>query len=184
MPGNGNGGRLKTVKFWTLKIFFITLILAAAFSFLTEYFMNDLNIIVAVLLVLLVLLIGVAFDIIGIAFATCDKTPFVAMASKKVKGAKNALMLLKNATSVSNFCNDVIGDICGIVSGAAGAAIAVKIILISPTIPKLLLGIAISSFIAAMTVSLKSAGKKYAVNKNKQIVQDISKVIGIFSREK
>ena len=184
MPGNGNGGRLKTVKFWTLKIFFITLILAAVFSFLTEYFMNDLNVIVAVLLVLFVLLVGVAFDIIGLAFATCDKTPFVAMASKKVPGAKNALMLLKNATSVSNFCNDVIGDICGIISGAAGAAIAVKVILENPTIPKLALAIAVSSLIAATTVSLKSAGKRYAVDKNKQIVKDISKIIGVFNREK
>ena len=43
-----------------------------------------------------------------------------AMSSKKIKGAKKAVSFKKNADKVSSFCNDVIGDICGIISGSAG----------------------------------------------------------------
>ena len=49
------------------------------------------------------------------------------MASKKIKKAKSAIKLLRNADIVSNICGDVVGDMCGIVSGAAGAAVAVGV---------------------------------------------------------
>ena len=116
----------KGIRFWALKIFFITLIISSAFSVVSEVFLAELSAAPAVLVLLLIIAIGVLFDIVGVAFASCAQTPFISMASRKVDSAQSSLRLLKNADVVSNICNDVIGDICGIVSGAAGAAIAVK----------------------------------------------------------
>lgn len=174
----------RKLKFWALKVFLISLILTAGISIVTELLMDKLSITAAALLILIIVLIGVAFDIIGIAFATCDTTPFVSMASRKIKRAKSALMLLRNASVVSNICGDVVGDICGIVSGAAGAAIAVKIISTAPSTPEIVITIAISSLIAAVTVAGKAAGKKLAINKNKQIVSFVSYMLMFFLREK
>ncbi len=174
----------RKLKYWALKVFLISLILTAGISIVTELLMDKLSVTAAALLILVIVLIGVAFDIIGIAFATCDTTPFVSMASKKIKRAKSALALLRNASVVSNICGDVVGDICGIVSGAAGAAIAVKIIAQSPAASDIVITIAISSLIAAVTVAGKAAGKKLAINKNKQIVSFVSYVLMFFLRDK
>ncbi len=170
-------------KFWALKVFIISLFLTAGISVITEMLMDKLSIVAAALLILVIVMIGVIFDIIGIAFASCDPKPFVSMASRKIKRAKSALVLLKNAGVVSNICGDVVGDICGIVSGAAGAAIAVKIIAQAHTAPDIVITIAISSVIAAVTVAGKAAGKKFAINKNKRIVSFVSYVLMIFLRE-
>ncbi len=67
------------------------------------------------------------FDIIGIAVTTAKEMPFHAMAANKVEEAKYAIKLVKNASQVSNFCNDVIGDISGIISGSLGATIIFKL---------------------------------------------------------
>jgi hypothetical protein len=106
------------------------------------------------------------------------------MASKKIKKAREALTLLKNAAAVANFCNDVVGDICGIVSGAAGAAIALKLILDNPGLPQIFVGILISAGIAAITVALKSIGKNIALKNNKEIVSGISLLLSFFVRDK
>ncbi len=171
------------MKYWALKVFLISLVLTAGISIVTELLMDKLSVATAALLILIIVLIGVIFDIIGIAFATCESTPFVSMASKKIKRAKSALVLLRNASVVSNICGDVVGDICGIVSGAAGAAIAVKIIAQAPAAPEIVVTIAISSVIAALTVAGKAAGKKLAINKNKQIVSFVSYVLMFFLRD-
>ncbi len=174
----------RKLKYWALKVFLISLVLTAGISVVTELLMDELSVTAAALLILVIVLIGVVFDIIGIAFATCDTTPFVSMASRKIKRAKSALMLLRNASVVSNICGDVVGDICGIVSGAAGAAIAVKIIAQSSAASDIVITIAISSLIAAVTVAGKAAGKKLAINKNKQIVSFVSYVLMFFLRER
>ena len=179
-----SGGKMKTVRFWTLKIFFITLFLSGTIGFVTEFFMGRIPFAVAVIIVFAIIMLGVIFDIIGVAFSTCDTKPFVAMASKRVREAKRALKLLKNASSVANFCNDVVGDICGIVSGAAGAAIVAKIVILNPNLEQMWLGIGVSALIAAMTVALKSMGKDYAIKNSRQIVQTISKFLCLFSRNK
>ena len=64
---------------------------------------------------------------LGVAVAASALEPFVAMASKRVKGSREAISLVKNAEKVSSFASDVVGDICGILSGAVGAALVIKI---------------------------------------------------------
>jgi hypothetical protein len=171
-------------KLWALKVFIISLILTAGISVVTELLMDNLSITAAAFIILFIVFIGVSFDIIGIAFATCDPKPFVSMASRKIKRAKSAIKLLQNADVVSNVCGDVIGDICGIVSGAAGAAIAIKIVAQAQNTPDIVVTIAVSSAIAALTVAGKAAGKTLAINKNKQIVSFVSYVLMLFFKDK
>lgn len=149
-----------------------------------QYMTAKMSVLAAAAVLFAIILLGVVFDVIGVAFSTCDITPFVALASKKDKSARQALSLLKNAAAVSNFCNDVIGDICGIVSGAAGAAIAVKILTEQPAWSEIAVTIGLSAVIAACTVALKSAGKSIALKNNKIIVGNISRILSVFSGKK
>ncbi len=92
------------------------------------------------------------------------------MSSGRIKGAKQATKLLKNADRVSNFCNDVVGDICGIISGAVGAAIVFRLLTSNPDLEKALLSAAIAGFISSVTVGGKAIGKNIALKKSKDIV--------------
>ena len=170
------------IKYWALKIFLITLVFTAGLSVATESLMDNLPTIAAAFIIVLIILIGVVFDIIGIAFATCDPAPFISMASKKIKKAKSAIKLLRNADIVSNICGDVVGDMCGIVSGAAGAAVAVGVAM-KGDVSEIVWVIVMSSIIAAMTVAGKAAGKTLAIKKNKEIVSIVSSVVMIFVKD-
>lgn len=178
-----SAAKKKRIRFWALKIFFITLIISAAFSVVSEVFLAKLSAGPAILVVLLIIGIGIVFDIVGVAFASCAQTPFISMASKRDRSAYAALKLLKNADVVSNICNDVIGDICGIVSGAAGAAIAVKLAFLSGDNSSLLVGIIVSAIIASVTVAGKAAGKSVAMQHNVKIVGTIGRIFSTFSRK-
>ncbi len=172
---------MKVIKHWTIKIFFITLFISAGVSVAAEYFISNLSLIASVGILILLIAVGVLFDIVGVAFASCDQAPFIAMSAKKNIKAHYALKMLKNADVVSNFCNDVIGDICGIVSGAAGAAITLKALVFNFPFPDLVISIAISALIAAVTVAGKAWGKSVALKKNRDIVLMIGTAVNFLS---
>src|SRR5699024_842389 len=82
---------------------------------------------IGLLIVFIIIIIGILFDMLGIASTAADEAPFHAMASEKVKGAKEAVIIIKNADRFSSFSNDVIGDISGIVSGTATVVVVLNI---------------------------------------------------------
>lgn len=172
----------KKIYLWPLKVFFITLILALAFSVISEFAMTGANIVIAVLVLLFLITISIVFDVIGVAFASCDPGPINSMASRKIKGAKMSLKLLRGADKVSSICSDVIGDICGIISGACGAAISLRIISETEDYMFILIAIAVSALIAAVTVSGKALFKKAAFNNRERIVMTVGKVLSAFSK--
>ena len=169
---------------FVIRIFFVTLILSAGISIVSQYLTNKISVQFAFLVLFIIMFIGVIFDTVGIAVAACDNVAFVSRAAKRDKSAKRAIILLKNAPQVTSFCNDVIGDICGIVSGSIGAVIAAKIILISNSLPEFSWVIGISALIAAFTVAIKAAGKNFALKNSKEIVSFISKILSPFWRVK
>lgn len=176
------GQKSKGVRFWALKIFIITLLISIGISVVTEVFLKNLGIFPAILVLLALIGLGVLFDIIGVAFSSCDQTPFISMSARKIKKANRALKLLKNADIVSNVCNDVVGDVCGIVSGAAGAAIVLKVVLDSNSTESMVVSIAISALISAMTVAGKALGKGFAMKNNVKIVETIGGILSFFER--
>ena len=168
---------------WALITFCLTLTLSAAMTYVSSTMIEGATFWVALSVLVVLILLGVVFDMLGVAVTSASQAPFVAMASKKVKGAKNSLLVLKHAEKFSNFCNDVVGDICGVVSGTAGAAIAALATAQFGFLPAAFWSVDTSAIISAMTVSLKALGKGVAINQSKQIVELIGKILAIFIRK-
>jgi len=169
----------KSNTIWIIKITLITFFISLFFSGLSEIIIPNLNIVFGIIIVIVFVLIGVIFDMIGVAITSADDKPFHAKSSKKIRGAKTAVKLLKNADKVSSFCNDVIGDICGILSGSAGVTIANTIIKQTNFNP-FLVTLLITAIIASLTIGGKAMGKSIAIKNNTQIVYTFSKIISCF----
>ena len=167
---------------WVITITICAFFLSFLFSFITDLLVPNLNAIIGIILILTIIVIGVIFDMIGVSVTAADIKPFNSMASKRVKGSKTAIWLIKNAEKVSSFCNDVIGDVCGIISGSLG-------ILISNILSKEfafnlgLTTIILTSLIAGLTIGGKACGKSYAINKSDVIIFKFAKIIRLFRKE-
>jgi hypothetical protein len=136
----------------------------------------------AALVVLAIIFLGVLFDVIGVAVTAADEKPFHSMASKRIRGARQAINLLRNAPKVSSFCNDVVGDICSVVSGAAGTAIVYRIFTGSSGVS--FIEILVGAFIAALTVGGKGFAKNLGMNNADYIVFKAGRFLSYFSIKK
>ena len=166
---------------WVISIFFATIAISAAISLVSDIVMGKSSMIVAFFILLMIVFIGILFDIVGMAVATADEKPFHAMASRKVKGAKECIMLLRNAERVSSICNDVVGDICGVVSGSASATIAAQVLQNFELSFASVVPLVLSSLVAALTVGGKAVGKGIAVRGCTDIVYHAGQVIYAFT---
>lgn len=167
----------KTDYRWTMLITMFTFIMSVALSFLLDHLLKDVNIFVGVIMLLSVILIGIIFDIIGVSVTSADQKLFHSMAANRIQEGKVAIDLIKNADKVSSFCNDVIGDMAGIISGALGASLLSKIYDKFNNINIALIGTLITASVAGFTVGGKSLGKSVAINKYREIIFFISKII-------
>ena len=122
-------------------------------------------------------MIGILFDVVGVAVTSADEKPFHSMAARKVPGAQDAIKLLRSAERVSSICNDVVGDICGVVSGSASATIAVQILSNFDMSWPQIVSLAMSALAAGLTVGGKAIGKSIAVNSCTSIVHTVGKII-------
>jgi len=162
-------GKKNKKDHWLWQVFIITFVLAMAFGAVSNTVVNRLNIIVATILLFIIIGIGIAFDLVGMAVASAVEAPFHAKAAKKHKGAKESIRLVRNAPMVSNICNDVIGDICGIISGSIGALLSVSISN-KFEFDIIVVSLLVSAVIASITVGGKALGKKFAINKCTDII--------------
>ena len=175
-PAASKKERNKTVR-WVVTIFLVTIVISGAISFVSDEVMSRSGIVSAFLILLAIILIGIIFDIIGMAVASADEKPFHSMAARKVPGAQNAIKLLRNAERVSSICNDVVGDICGVVSGSASATIAAQILSRMEFGWPQLISLVMSALCAGLTVGGKAIGKTFAVNSATSIVHTVGKII-------
>ena len=166
---------------WFIQVFIMTFILSMLFSYISANGVSNLSLIPAILILILVIGIGIFFDIIGVAVTVANEHEFHAKASKKIEGSKASIKLIRNAPKVANICADVIGDICGVLSGAISALIAMKITEqfgLSFNIQFIL-----SAKVAALTVGGKALGKGVANNNSTKIVHAVGIVLNKFSRK-
>lgn len=161
---------------WLWQVFIITFILAIVFGSVSNIVVNKLNTVIASILLVVIIGIGIAFDLVGMAVASATEAPFHAKAAKKHIGAKEAIKLVRNAPMVSNICNDVIGDICGIISGSIGALLSVSISA-KFNFDIIIVSLLVSAIIASITVGGKALGKKIAINKCTNIIYIAGTVI-------
>ncbi|TCK98354.1 hypothetical protein EDC19_0774 [Natranaerovirga hydrolytica] len=159
----------KTNYSWLIGITIITFFIALLLGYISLVFMEVVSLFGATLILLFIVLMGVFFDGLGIAVAAASETPFHSMAARKVSGAKESVLIIRNASMVANFFNDVIGDISGVISGSAAAAIVVKINE-NITVQSVLISLIITAIIAAITVGGKAIGKEIALKKSNAIV--------------
>ncbi len=181
---------------WSIFISAVTFVLACVFSVSSTIVLEGVAWGTGIVIVLLLVMIGVFFDMLGLASAAAEETPFHAMASKKVKGARQAIAVVRNADRFSNFCNDVVGDVAGVISGAASAFVVMKLLSsIEPGNERLHTAVSVvfAGLVSALTVGGKAMGKSLAIRHATEIVLAIGKLfyvlehrlhIKIFTRKK
>ena len=175
-PSAAKKERNKTIR-WVVTIFFITIFVSGMISFASNEIMADSTIPVAFVILLAIVLIGIIFDVIGVAVTSADEKPFHSMAARKVPGAQEAIRMLRNAERVSSICNDVVGDICGVVSGSASAAIAVQVLENFTFSFPAVITLVMSALVAGLTVGGKAIGKTFAIKSCTKIVHTVGKMV-------
>lgn len=172
----------KTHNLWPLKVFFIALCISAVLSFAADRVLSDAGILIAVIVLAVFIILGIIFDMIGVAATAANPAPFHAMASHKEKGGTQAIWLLNHAESVSSFCNDVVGDICGIISGTTAAVIVLQLqsnLQLSNTLTSIIM----TSLISAITIGGKALGKTTAIKQSVKVITAVAKFLAFFQKD-
>ena len=162
---------------WISTIFGVTIGISATMSLVSNELLSGSGLAVSFIVLLAIILIGVVFDIIGVAVTAADEKPFHSMAAKKVPEAQTAIRMLRRAERVSSFCNDVVGDICGVVSGSASAVIAASAVVGMQPVWASVVQLLMSALVAGLTVGGKAVGKTFAVNSCTEIVHMVGRMI-------
>ncbi len=164
---------------WVIIISIWTFFLAIGFGFVTQYILNELqSLVVSFAILMVVIFLGIIFDLVGTAAAAAKVAPLNAKAARKVVGAKRGVYLVKNAEQVANFCNDVAGDISGVVSGTLAAIIVFRLMVSLPfEQAEFYLGILLTALVASLTVGGKAWGKIVAINHSTEVILLVGSLI-------
>ncbi|WP_028783163.1 hypothetical protein [Thalassobacillus devorans] len=170
----------KSLRF-SISIAVITFVLAAIFSIISSSVLSGVIWFIGLVIVFIIVLIGVIFDMLGIAATAASEPPFHAMAAEKVPGAKQAILIVRNADRFASFCNDVIGDISGIVSGTASAIVVIQLSNVmghnEGSTVQITISVIMTSIVAALTVGGKAVGKFFAIHSSTKIIFFAARVI-------
>ena len=183
MSGKKDNDPEKIRRRWVVFITIFAFLLSIFMSTFSDLLLRKSTTVVAFIVLIAIIFIGILFDIVGVAVTVTDEKPFHSMAASKVKGAKSSLMLIRNASRVSNVCNDVIGDTCGLISGSSAAFIVTQVDfppggLIDATIFSVIL----SGIVASLTIGGKAFGKELAINNSKEIITLIGRILSVFGK--
>ena len=166
---------------WLLTVLLLSFVLSIVMSITSEGLIPKVNVVIGIIIILLFIFIAVIFDMIGVAITAQEETPFHSMASKKIKGSTHSVKLLKNADKIASICNDVVGDVAGVVSGSAGVLVA-STISDYFGINKSLVVLVTTAVIASLTITGKAYGKSIAINNSKEITKQVGKVLHKFQK--
>ncbi len=158
----------------------ITLVLAAIFSVISTAILSGVAWAVGMMIVFLIVLLGVISDTIGVAATAAREKPFHAMAAEKLPGARQAVQITRNADKFSNFTNDVIGDIAGVISGTASAYVVLQLASQlghdEGSTSQFAISVLFTSVVAALTVGGKSVGKTLAIQYSTEIIYRVGRL--------
>ena len=167
---------MKTNYKWLIKIVLISVAASMAFTLASTEILGRTGYIVAFAILAVFVILGIVFDIIGVAVTAATEAPFHSMAVHRERGAAESLRLIKNAGKVSSFCNDVVGDVSGIVSGSTAAMIAARLAQ-GLNAENIIIPLLISGAVTGLTIGGKAAGKNLALNNSTAIVLRVGKLI-------
>lgn len=166
---------------WVIKLTICAFVISFCFSLLSETVLPNTPTIVGTIILIIFILLGIVFDMIGVSITVANEKPFHSMNSRKIRGASMAILLKKNADKVSSFCCDVIGDICGIISGSAGVIVATSISDVL-SIQTFYISLIITALIASLTIGGKAMGKGVAIRNSNKIIFMFAKVLSYFKK--
>lgn len=146
---------------WTFKTFILSISLSIVFSMLSQSLLPKLSIFLSVFIIFFFIIVSVIFDMVGIAVASVNKAKLLKFQGQA--GYQTAVRLCENTEKVASFCGDVIGDICGILSGAGGVSLVLNMNIYDQNIYFLVTCI-VSSLIAGLTIFAKAIMKGYSVD--------------------
>jgi len=178
----------KTNVKWLIKITLISVAASMVFTLASTEILGRTGYIISFTILAAFIIVGIAFDVIGIAVTAASEAPFHSMATRRQRGATESIRLIRNANRVTCYCNDVIGDVTGIVSGTTAALIAARLMDGLGT-ESLLFPVLIAAVVTGLTVGGKAVGKTIAFNKSTQVVLSVGKLLNIlrlnpFAKEK
>ena len=168
---------------WAFEVFLIAVALSAVLSLASDRALNGAGMIAAFVVLLAFIVLGIFFDVIGVAVTAADERPFHSMAARKTPGAQEALGLIRKADRVSSFCNDVVGDICGIIAGSTVAVIVVRAQTLFG-VPGMVVSLLVTALTSGLTIGGKALGKSFAIARNTQVLQLVGRFLHLFSRKK
>ena len=179
-----NKSKKSKLWIWPLIVLITAVSLSLSFSLLSELVLDGATIIISCIVIFVFIALAIITDMLGLAIASSNLDHFTAMAARKVKGSKQAIALIKNADKASSVLNDVVGDVCGILSGAAGASIVAKIAIDNgATFMSIFVPSLIAAIIAGLTISGKAVFKKVAIKYADSITLRFSKILNFFTRK-
>jgi len=169
--------KVKKMNFrWVGRIVIWSLVLAAIFTLASYAVLEEAGYVLAFGVLVALILLGILFDMVGVAVTAADETPFHSMAAHKGRGAKEAIRLIKSADRVATLCSDVVGDITGIVSGITVAVLATRAA-VDFSVSTLAASLVVSGIVIGLTIGGKALGKQAAIGSSQDIVLFVAKII-------
>lgn len=173
MPKNGTSTRAALKN--ALSIGLMGFFLAVVFSGPVGNILQDVGPVTAGLIVIGTIAVAIVADIVAIATTVGDDAPLNAMASDRVPGAKEALVLVRNASRVNSIFSDVVGDVAGTMTGVLATPIIYGIREAYPTVPSSVASMLVIGIITFLTIGGKAAEKAFAVKTSTRIILAIGK---------
>ena len=152
----------------------MSICLSIVFSIVSQSLFPALPITLSVFIIFFFIAVSVIFDMVAVAITSLELDKLEL--HKDEKHYKTALKLFLNREKVSSFCGDVVGDICGILSGAGGVSLVLNMHISDPSIDFLVTCL-VSSLIAGITIFGKAIMKSYSVTNCESVVLNTAKLL-------
>ena len=151
---------------WAFKVFVLSISLSIIFSLFSQSLLPSLSPFFSIFVIVFFVFVSVIFDMVAVAFTSINKEQLEKY--KNENGYVMAVKLCERADKVASFGGDVVGDICGILSGAGGVSLVVNMNIQDANL-NLLVTCLVSSLIAGITIFCKAIMKTYALQNCEQI---------------
>lgn len=169
---------------WIATISIASFFLSVIMSYTSNQALEHVGNLIAFVILFAFIALGILFDVIGVAATVSTEKRFHSMAARKVSGAKQAIWITRNAEKVGSFCNDVVGDISGIISGATSAVIITHLTKNGTDLSSIVLSLVITGCVSSLTIGGKAIGKTIGISRSEDIVFMVGRLLAVFSWKK
>ena len=168
---------------WAFKALVLSVSLSIVFGMFSQSLFPTMPAFLSVLIIFFFIIVSVLFDMIGVAFTTMSKSDLNGFSEPDSHLFETLSRLFENKDKISSFCGDIVGDICGILSGAGGVSLVYNMNFLDMNVNFIATCIT-SSVIAGLTIFGKAIMKGYAVQNCKKVAYLTAKIIYSFQIKK